>query len=103
MGLQLSMSFENGIYLETAYLVISNIQLLYKDVSEAVITLSVYKDKSSYDAGKPEIINIKHVCSGSQFESYFSIPSLSLEGKNPIDNAYEWLLLQEAYFEAEEV
>jgi hypothetical protein len=100
MALQLALDLENGISLSEAYLIITRMNFMYSDMDSVEIYLSVYKDKDAYDAGKPEIFNQCHVCSGGLFEAYFSTAYLNMENKNHYDSAYEWLLSLEPYFDA---
>jgi hypothetical protein len=103
MALQLALNLENGIALSEAYLTITRMNFVYSDVNSVEVFLSVYKDKAAYDAGKPEVFNISHKCTGNLFDAYFSTATLNLEGKNHYDGAYEWLLSLEPYFDAVEV
>jgi hypothetical protein len=103
MAIQMSLTLENGVVLSDAYLVVCNINFEYKDVASVNVVLNVYKDKDTYDAGKPEITQLKHKCSGGSFTTYFSQEYLNNLNKNHVSSAYEWLLSLEPYFDAEEV
>jgi len=103
MALQMSLTLENGVVLENAYLRICQMNFEYKDVSVVDVVLNVYKDQTSYNNGKPEITQLKHRCSGGNFLTYFSQAYLNNLNKNHISSAYEWLLSLEPYFDAEEV
>jgi len=103
MAIQTTLTLENGIVLENAYLVICNMNFEYKDVSSVNIILNVYKDQNAYNDNKPEVTQLIHKCSGGAFVTYFSQAYLNNLNKNHVSSAYEWLLSLEPYFDAEEV
>lgn len=103
MALTMSLTLENGIVLDNAYLIINTMNFIYKTVSVVEIVLNVYKDQSAYSAGKPEVLQLRNKCSGSDFDTYFSQKYLNNENKNHVASAYEWLLTLDQYSGAAEV
>jgi len=91
MALQQSLNLSNGISLESAYIRIYNIELLLNDVNTIKISVTIHKDKSSYDAQKPEVLILSHTCSSSDYNTYFLESILNELNKNIISQSYEYL------------
>jgi len=91
MALQQSLSLSNGILLPEAYLRIYNIKIDNVPINNVELNVVVYKDKTSFDALKPEVIILTHVCSSNMFDSYFSETILNQLNKNIFNQAYQFL------------
>jgi len=91
MALQATISFENGITLQEAYVVIEKIKILYTNPNNALITVLIYKDATAYNNNKTEVISLDHSCSGDNYTSYFSETVLDEAFKNPLSQGYLYL------------
>jgi hypothetical protein len=91
MALQQSLTLNNGIVLDSAYIRIFNIELNTTIVKSIKISIAIYKDKSSFDEYKPEVLTLYHSCSSSDYETYFSESILNQLNKNIISQSYQYL------------
>jgi hypothetical protein len=99
MALIKNLTLESGINLPTAYLKISEVN--YKNyayqASYVELIISVFKDQDARESGKVEVIKLVHRCSSTDFNVYFQLSVLSEEGKNVINQGYNWLLTLDTY------
>lgn len=99
MALIKNITLENGISLSTAYIKIA--EVLYfnhaHEVSFAEVVVNIYKDQQAREDGRPEVIQFKHRCSNSEFNTYFQLSVLSEVGKNVINQGYTWLKTKTMY------
>lgn len=91
MGLQQSLTLNNGIILEFSYIRIYNIELNISNVKTVKISVTVHKDKPAFDDYKPEVLTLSHACSSSEYEEYFSEIILNQLDKNIISQSYQYL------------
>lgn len=91
MALQATISFENGITLQDAYVIIKNIEISYSQPNIANIQVLIYKDQTSYSDGKTEVMTLTHKSSGLSFTTYFSEDVLNEAFKNPLSQGYSFL------------
>jgi len=91
MALQATISFENGITLQDAYVIIEKITINYTNPTIASIIVLIYKDSTAYNDGKTEVISITHQCTGDNFTTYFSESVLDEAFKNPLTQGYSFL------------
>lgn len=99
MALIKNITLESGINLPTAYIKISevNYQNYAYQASYVELVISVFKDQAARSAGKVEVVKFVHRCTGTPFETYFQLSVLSEEGKNVINQGYNWLLTLNTY------
>jgi len=103
MALQKSMTLDNGVVMNSAFMKISKIIFSLSDINRVDITLDIYYDSTSYSNGKPEVTSIIHSCSGEDFDTYFGTTVLNQVNKNYLDQGYLWLLTLDLYSDAIQV
>lgn len=91
MALQQSLTLNNGIILESAYIKIYSIELNINEINSVKISVTIHKNKSSFDEYKPEVLTLSHSCSALDYESYFSESILNQLNKNIILQSYQYL------------
>jgi len=99
MALQKSLTLENGVILNEAYIKISTF-LFYNKTNESSyveVRANVFKDQQARIDGKPEVISFVHKCTNPNFNEYFSLTVLNDENKNMISQAYAWMKTMTAY------
>lgn len=97
MALQGSLTLDNGIFLSSAYLIITSICSNFLNGDHYVtVNLSIYKDSSAYSAGYPEVTVITHKCI-SDFDTYFAESVLNQAGNTTLTQAYVWLITLPSY------
>jgi hypothetical protein len=105
MAIQAQIILDNGITLSEAYVVITEVDLLHlpSDSSTASIQVIVYKDVTTRNESKPEVISFKHYVTYDEFFVYFTHDILDEEGKNPFSQAYEYIKTLTMYDNATDV
>lgn len=91
MALQATISFENGITLQEAYVIIEKITINYTNPTVASIVVLIYKDSTAYNDGKTEVITLTHSCAGDDYTTYFAESVLDEAFKNPLTQGYAYL------------
>jgi hypothetical protein len=98
MPLKGSLTFETGLTLNNAYLVITEIRKKYPDDSKMCdIFIEIYKDKSSCMDKKLPIVNRQIKVTDVSFNTYFSEAVLSAVDKTILTQSYEYLLILNEY------
>ncbi len=91
MALQATITFENGITLQEAYIVIKDIVMIYSQPNIATITVLIYKDQTAFNDEKSEVISLVHKSTNVSFNTYFSEDVLNEAFKNPLSQGYLFL------------
>ncbi len=91
MPLQATITFDNGITLQEGYVVINNVCITYLNPSHVDISVLIYKDATAYNDEKSEVIALKHLCTSTSFETYFSESVLGEAFKTPLTQSYAFL------------
>jgi hypothetical protein len=93
MAIQGQVILSNGIDMTSAYLIVSNMDFntTPNDTVSVNIHVLIYKDKECKDAGKSEVVEFFHKCSGSTFVTYFDDSIFEVGGTNPRKQAYIYL------------
>ena len=97
MAIQKSMTLDNEISLSSAYMVIQKIVITYVGERKAIITICIYKDATAFANGSSEVMELEHVCEGSDFITYFIESVLDNTDKTPLTQAEDWLLTLSYY------
>ncbi len=100
MPLSYTITFDSGFTINSSYVVIKNINFKYQDINSVEIIIGIFVDAKAFSDGRPEVDQFKHICSGSDFNTYFSNTVLNTADKNPLDQAYQYLLSLPQYSEA---
>jgi len=103
VALKTVMLLSSGIEITNGYSLISTCLCRYIEPKSVEITLNVYKDKSSFDAKKPEVIQLKYKCTGSDYYLYFDESVLIENNSTILQEAYFWLSLMDIHSEYVEV
>ena len=88
MALQKNITLDNGINLPKAYIRIISINFITN--AHIVINVGVYKNKTSRNDKKPEVIKFKHICT-NEYNNYFDLNILNQENVNIVSQSYLWL------------
>ena len=91
MALQATISFDNGITLQEAYVIIESINIKYPNPNTASIAVLIYKDAAACGDDKTEVISLIHVCSGDNYTTFFAESVLDEAFKNPLTQGYAYL------------
>lgn len=92
MALQGQITFDNGIVLSSGYLIVTQVCLRYiSNDNRADIGILIFKDLAAYNAGNPEVIELKHVVDDGSFATYFAESILDDLGITCLTQAYVWL------------
>jgi hypothetical protein len=92
MPIQHSITFDSGLNIPTAYIVVVGCDFNLISPQKCKVTVSIYKDQPAYTSGKPEIIQLQHLCEDSNFTAFFDTLILNSVNKNPVSQAEAWLL-----------
>ena len=100
MPLEQTITFESGLSINSAYFVIKELNFKYKDNNSIEIVVGIFVTDKAYTDGNPEIDIFKHICSGSNYKTYFGETILNAVNKNPLDQAYVYLMTLNEYTDA---
>jgi hypothetical protein len=100
MALQKSIDLMNGINLPEAYIKISSIEYNNADTLSVRLSVDIFKDQDSRNSKKPEVVKYDYTISGDNFTTYFSLNVLSQDGKNILQQGYEYLKSIDFYKDA---
>lgn len=89
MGLQKNITLDNGINLPEAYMKIVSVSITPN--IGITLNVSVFKDFSARQLGKPSVIEFQHSCIGSEYFDYFAEGILLQLNKSVLSQAYMWL------------
>lgn len=92
MGLELTFTDDTGVVHNDAYFHVDNV--IVENKKRAIISVLIYASQANKNDGKNPVNNglkVRHVLKDSDYTAYFSDTSLSVAGKSPQGNAYEYL------------